>query len=117
MVKRKRSRIRTSTSFLVHMKEYFRDRTISNVHKKRVWNVITALRGPDDENTFLKEATTAVIRHKVMGGHIPVGAIINPDNDVYAKHRRNMDARYDHFSRHVMYAFDALKLDWNGTNK
>lgn len=69
-------------------------------------DVVTALRGPDNELLWLKESTTAHIRHDIgikpsSGLIIEKGAIRIPEPDSYIS---------DHFVDHVVRARDGLAV-------
>ena len=87
----------------------------------RIWDVMTALRGPDapSERTGMsskdynaaysgrrdrKFKTVEVIRHAAFGGYVGGGARHHKDTKVIV--RRNQD----HFDRHVIAAARALGL-------
>lgn len=84
----------------------------------KLWDVLSALRGPDDEKTRVrgtKFATTAVIRY-TMGLKRDAGipAVICPDKYQWADLRtiHLTDHFGDHFMKHAYKAFEALGLDW-----
>lgn len=82
----------------------------ANIERKKLWDILSALRGPDDGNSDAKDAATAVIRWYVFKRtDIPGGMIINQDTPEYASYRIS-SARSYHFSRHVSAAFAALGL-------
>jgi hypothetical protein len=102
----------------------------------RLWDVLSALRGPDcsyetmQENAIyasgdvrlaedtrmneLKKATTAVIRHAI-GMRINQGLVVRKDTPKFSELRRNLTG-YTHFVSHLQRAFEALGLDWWETN-
>lgn len=93
-----------------------------------LWDVLTALRGPDYENVSYKtkDATTGVIRYALLGAFAGVGgldphtrhlhrAIFGPDREEYVKIRDEM--RVSHFCYHARSAFTALGLKWNEVNE
>jgi hypothetical protein len=95
----------------------------------KLWHVLTALRGPDDENKELKAATTAVIRHALgLKGTVTVfngiqdGSdstytfILNRDSKKHVA-LRGVEMHGSHFKHHANYAFEALGLDWWKLNK
>lgn len=94
---------------------------------RKLWDVLTALRGPDSDALKLKDATTAVVRHKL--GLLSRGNFITAkDSPEAAAHRNESMPRenryggyylrdYNHFSHHAYQAFKALGLEWNKENK
>lgn len=101
----------------------------SNVNQTRkLWAVLTALRGPDNEHVGQKYSTTAVIRHAAGLRPGVAGVIVEADNEERANERVaffpvHMMAhdnfklvRWEHFSRHAKMAFDALGLSWTTNN-
>jgi hypothetical protein len=88
---------------------------------RELWDVLTALRGPDDYKLdYAKEATTAVIRSTAF----PKTFARNNDNvpAIFAKDslsltvKRNDIPRSSHFQRHAEDAFTALGLQWDENN-
>lgn len=86
----------------------------------KLWSVLTALRGPDNDDEVVKKATTAVIRWKVG---IPKdnsgGAVVNADSSEYKNIRVGLTSEFcsPHFLVHVQNAFTALGLEWSGVNE
>lgn len=86
-----------------------------------LWNILTALRGPDDEEhvrTALKEATTGVLRHKLGLNQWDVGAFIsNPDEKYFLEVRKQTSiCKNWHFIKHASAAFTSLGLIWDEVN-
>ena len=74
-----------------------------------IWDILTALRGPDDEDEEVKQATTAVIRNAALG-YLSVqrmGAVYNLEDVV----RLSGEGRFGHFASHVRRAAAALDLE------
>ena len=69
-----------------------------------VWNIVTALRGPDNESLVLKDKTTAVIRGFLFHNSIP-GATVKTGfgSGVLSAIKDN------HFGRHARRAVVALR--------
>jgi hypothetical protein len=98
----------------------------SNDDSLKLWNILTALRGPDTEDPLeeLKRATTSVIRTKI--GILPCanGATTVPDDSEelvkarmdYVQARTKHTYSY-HFGNHAMNAFHSLGLRWDTLNK
>lgn len=85
-----------------------------------LWNVLSALRGPDaEDNHELKLATTGVIRYHFLGktrGSMH-GSTVLPDTEEAAKLRRQYTNVWSHFISHAKDAFEALGLKWDEVNK
>jgi predicted nucleic acid-binding Zn finger protein len=85
---------------------------------KQLWDILTALRGPDDGNTELKEITTSAIRAAIGLGQNSVGALVSSsrpfgaDFDLSAELTHELLANYKaqyHFALHYWQALQALK--------
>lgn len=85
-------------------------------NSRDLWNVLTALRGPDNELQNIKESTTAVIRHKIGLSRNSLGIDVFPDCEG-AMNNRNTMTKYTHFRIHVEQAFRVLGLVWDKVNK
>lgn len=86
-----------------------------------LWDVLTALRGPDTGNLKGKLATTAVIRLVAFPGlanceTIPFTVFCEDAEDSRGYRVSEMISR-DHFSKHAKRAFDALDLVWGRVNQ
>lgn len=110
---------------------------LPNEERKKVWDVLTALRGPDgvhDADDLLKQSTTCVIRRRLFGDALsrldPLGypyAAQNGDTPARAAQRATCDLEsvpvsaaskhpHAHFIRHAQRAFRALGLKWTSVN-
>lgn len=83
-------------------------------YSRDLWNVLTALRGPDSRNRWVKTATTGVIRHTAFPSR-PNGDLsaFKEDDSMMAKRRVLIYAGKidsNHFREHVKDAFDSLGL-------
>lgn len=80
-----------------------------------LWDVLTALRGPDSGDDSVKYATTCVIRTAAFPSH-PYGSngsLYFSDDATKVKKRIDLLAHNGdsaHFRRHLREAFDALDL-------
>ena len=103
----------------MNAKQYRVERLAEDRERKKLWDVLTALRGPDDGSESLKDATTAVIRWHVFGKTVVPGEpIINQDCEFFAQLRKSgKTALLLHFWNHVWSAFDALGLSMTEVNK
>ncbi len=80
-----------------------------------VWNVVTALRGPDDRDG--KSATTGVIRQAVYGRGFARGLACDDTEDRVAIRQKLATAEgAGHFAGHAERAFHALGLKWGENN-
>jgi hypothetical protein len=103
----------------------------TDVDGKTLWNIISALRGPDRDLRILgdkeldmnsvKDATTCVLRYALglnygiqdgTGGNYWFS--VNADTKAFAEYRKNIP--YDHFGQHARDAFRALGLEWTKVN-
>lgn len=97
---------------------------------KKLWDVLTALRGPDDSCFNTKDATTAVVRHTIgLSGRTGSdlnstyhGYAVKPDNTQYSHRRKELESGLarllpGHFRDHILAAFNALDLKWNDVNE
>ena len=107
------------------------EKLLQGPNGQQLWNVLTALRGPDYGNDAHKDATVGIIR-RVAFPNLFVrgsahGAVAYDDYKAAVKVRSKLSKlvldrkstkyqRYLHFYRHVMWAFEALKLNWNNVN-
>lgn len=91
----------------------------------KLWDILTALRGPDALGSLTKNATTAVIRatafprtyNSKQEGEPFGGAILatfKKDQSGNVAIRQGIDG--GHFRSHAKYAFHALGLDWDKVN-
>lgn len=89
-----------------------------SLESKKLWWVLTALRGPDTESERQKSATTSVIRHAAgLREWVGNGATTNPDSQEALVHRTNAFSPNDyHFKLHAKKAFETLGLDWDRVN-
>src|SRR6202795_2723164 len=86
-----------------------------------LWNVLTALRGPDSRDRRLKYATTGVLRKAAFPGEPTEGlSVFKADRPEYAQRRRELfDEGLDtnHCREHVKDAFWSLGLDITRVNR
>ena len=89
---------------------------VHDEHSKNLWNVLSALRGPDEDNLgHVKFDTTGVIRHTVGIIPGPTWMVAVPDAQRYANARKTLED--SHFVIHARRAFIALGLKWDEVNK
>lgn len=87
--------------------------------KQQIWHILTALRGPDEENSYMeKESTTAIIRYTVFGktSRIRSWADVESDNQKSADFRIQNQFKSYHFRNHAEEAFKTLNLKWDEVN-
>jgi hypothetical protein len=87
---------------------------------RQLWDVLSALRGPDTENGNAKCATTIVIRaacfpKTFLKNEICIPALMDND-DPSSPHVREYLDDTAHFTRHARKAFDVLGLSWATSN-
>jgi hypothetical protein len=96
--------------------------TADRMESLSLWDVLTALRGPDDEDRDLKDVTTAVIRAKAFpkaGRHKVVGGTCLPlplENIAAFNYTRDTipGPDYSHFGFHINNARIALNIPFSG---
>lgn len=85
-----------------------------------LWDVLTALRGPDSRNRKIKYATTAVIRSAAFPKRpCEERSVFGRDSAKLAKRRKDLFAKrkdLNHFREHVADAFRALGLTISEVN-
>lgn len=89
----------------------------------KLWDILSALRGPDNGEDSLKYATTGIIRRKAfpktftrITGLSSTRAVSAPDSFEKLAVRREQANAYDHFSRHYRRAFHSLGLSLGELN-
>lgn len=94
---------------------------------KLLWDVLTALRGPDNNADAIKNATTGLIRTAAFGQHSKIIAVFTSDNETHLATRCQLSLtrtnitladwrEHWHFYSHVRNAFNALGLSWDKIN-
>jgi hypothetical protein len=124
MTKRKKKsrgpRIKTFKGMISSIRSFMMNSDIDRAEKVKLWEVLTALRGPDfdDDDLSVKDSTTAVIRQATFetqdGYHL--GAMVRPDTERARIFRRDRPDNYGHFWSHALRAFEALGMDWLEVN-
>lgn len=105
-------RPRTLRQALDFIQEMLSDRSYS----LELWNVLTALRGPDSRNRKIKYATTALIRSAAFPKRPCEDlSVFGVDSPALAERRREIHD-LNHFQEHAKDAFDALGLKWGEAN-
>jgi hypothetical protein len=108
----------TSDQMLKLLYEFFNREDGSHDDRLKLWAILTAFRGPDNGDETLKEATTSLIRERVIGfkGMKQLNCSHSTgDNAKLAELRSLMS--FSHFERHARHAFDRLGLLWYVSNK
>jgi hypothetical protein len=92
---------------------------------RKLWNILSALRGPDNASVFIKDATTGVIRRqafpKTFKGNFGDSylhrnlALSYTDDPGKVVFRRDF-MKQDHFGGHVIKAFNSLGLNFDAVN-
>lgn len=113
----------TCRAVLDLIREFYLSEDVSDDEKGSLWDVLSALRGPDSESADMKDTTTAVIRQAAFGDLFDeFPAIMHRDDKEGAVYRGKMESAMHrgkgnaHFYRHARAAFHALELDWNCDN-
>ena len=90
---------------------------VHDEHSKNLWNVLSALRGPDNMYGVSagKSCTTGVIRWAAGITPGPTWMVAVPDAQRYANARKTLED--SHFVIHARRAFIALGLKWDEVNK
>ncbi|HEX9052290.1 MAG TPA: hypothetical protein VF841_17305 [Anaeromyxobacter sp.] len=127
-LRRKAPNPKTCAAALKQLRRTYRH--LPDEERRNLWHVLTALRGPDASDLWVKHATTAVIRHHALGGEFIYGDE-SPDSIRLAKQRGEMHAEQQvgayairsaerrvpyHFYSHARRAFEALGLKWELVN-
>jgi hypothetical protein len=116
--------MKTHKELLDAVAAFLNGETVEREEKQEVWNVLSALRGPDMDGSVateleVKGATTSVIREKLFGrgnrACLDVGISSGADSELNVGIRKNM-AEYSHFTIHAKSAFRALGLKWDEVN-
>ena|ERR1035437_10173090 len=82
----------------------------------KVWWILTALRGPDDEDQLLKHAATSVLREKVLPKAIVLLQVDHERDSEKSVLNRKTIAASSHFANHITGAFHAAGLFWGSCN-
>lgn len=115
----RRSTMRSYGEVLAELGVFMEDGTIPNTDKRLLWDVLTALRGPDDTGSPKSEdcklLTTAVIRHEIFGEGLrdEIGALTLAEDPSFGAKREDLYCGWAagaHFQDHARMAFDALWL-------
>lgn len=81
----------------------------------KLWNVLSALRGPDSGDYNIKESFTEVIRTAAFPATAQSGARNIPATFAYRDYKTNLGTRQEaqpsHFRSHARAAFEALGLN------
>lgn len=100
--------------------------TFINKHKdgSELYNILTALRGPDSEDYSLKSCTTAVLRRAIglPGEGASIGYDSYEDTQEFVEQRKHHRAVEDetkegHFLQHVRLGFASAGLKLNAVNR
>lgn len=89
----------------------------------QLWDVLSALRGPDVKHYDYKHATTEILRSAAFPS-LPYRRIDLPATFAYAdkaplattRVELAQDNQHYHFREHALKAFDALGLKWSEVN-
>lgn len=132
--------LKTMNDMIGIIRQFYGDREVRGEEKSKLWNVLSALRGPDETGIRdvpaydVKRMTTSVIREAVLGGAYTraanaVGcyASVDPDGFNFGNRRVEIMPEWEvkwedmrrphHFLTHVRDAFKALGLSWDKDNE
>lgn len=111
---------KTTHSFKPLLKQIVKFLNEAGPESRELWDVLTALRGPDNNREIDKNAATAVIRHAVglKGYTRDYSFVVLPDSVQSAEQRQVLEREIvdSHFRRHAQLAFEALELKWDEVN-
>jgi hypothetical protein len=108
-------KIDTAEKMLEVLRTFFNDDFIDFEERRKLWNVLTALRGPDNQDRESKLACVSLIRRAVAGqSFVDFGGYNRFDSEEDVEIRRRMPE--SHFQQHMRWAFAALDLYWHKVN-
>lgn len=108
-------KIDTTEKVLEFLRTFFNDDFIDLEERRKLWNVLTALRGPDNQDRESKLACVSLIRRAVAGqSFVDFGGYNRFDSEEDVEIRRRMPE--SHFQQHMRWAFAALDLYWHKVN-
>ena len=108
-------KIDTTEKMLEGLRTFFNDDFIDFEERRKLWNVLTALRGPDTQDRESKLACVSLIRRAVAGqSFVDFGGYNRFDSEEDVEIRRRMPE--SHFQQHMRWAFAALELYWHKVN-
>jgi hypothetical protein len=109
------SKIDTTEKMLEVLRTFFNDDFIDFEERKKLWNILTALRGPDNQDRESKLACVSLIRRAAVGqSFVDFGGYNRFDSEEDVEIRRRMPE--SHFQQHMRWAFAALDLYWHKVN-
>ena len=109
-------KIDTLEKVLEVLRTFFNDDFIEIEERAKLWNVLSALRGPDNQDGATKLACVSQIRRAVAGqSFTDFGAYHRFDREEDAQIRSKM--KNCHFKFHMQAAFEALGLHWYDVNR
>ncbi len=109
-------KVDTMEKMLEVLRVFFNDDFIEIEERRKLWNVLSALRGPDNEDGAAKLACVSQIRRAVAGqSFTDFGGYHRFDSQEDAKIRSKMTNC--HFKLHMQAAFEALSLHWYDVNR
>lgn len=117
---------KTAQSLLNQLDQFFASEDITDKEKQKLWDVLSALRGPDAETEGMKHATTSIIRSHALpeacrpGQYLEDALDVNYDNPEHLKLRQSHmynTGQFNHFRHHALRAFNALGLTYAELNE
>lgn len=112
---------KTKQEFLRILDTFFASTDVEGEDKKEVWDILSALRGPDDDDLEKKLATTAILRAKVFPNgrewlETHVADIMDDCRGFVSRRLSLPKTELEHFVEHARMAFRALGLKWDKEN-
>src|SRR5260370_5257383 len=104
--------LKTMKQVLLVLNRFFNDNLVGVKEHEKLWDLFSALRGPDSENENVKLATTAIIRQKAFPGLSVREIQTGSDNVAAVKVRLGLAGGAWHFPHPAENAFRALGLTW-----
>ncbi len=103
---------KNTRKFITTLRQQFK--AADGTTKQQIWSILTALRGPDNQDAYLKDATTGLVRKAVFGNIlVPFAVVTEMDFSNYIDKRKDSSG---HFSYHAKEAFETLNLKWDEVN-
>ncbi len=116
-VTRKKARVPKTALEMLGVIRQFMSVHVYDKEGAKIWDILSALRGPDSDDVHTKAATTSVIRYHAIGKLAGQFSLVGPDNESKCAFRLNeMNRNGEHFWRHAWSAFRALGLKWGEVN-
>lgn len=110
---------KTASRMLQSIGSYLGDSAVPKEERKKVWDVLVALRGPDNNDLVAKRAMTGPIRYALFGkisSKFARKSVLSNKDTAEFKAMRDQNkfkaSQPKHFRRHAALAFKALDMQW-----